>query len=175
MPIFDLDANVTHPADFNLVRGGGVALYLDPAVLREAEEGLDMLAYDRTRIDAASWDELTVHDAVAAALNFPSYYGRNLDAMADCLSDVAHGDYGWNVERTGLAVTVANFGAFARRQPTLATVIADLFAGTSGYGLLFGHRLLWLLHVDQPHFQLGPIGGCNVPWNGREWSDSARG
>ncbi|GEL94042.1 barstar family protein [Cellulomonas composti] len=174
MPTFDLDADVTHPADFNLVRGGGVALYLDPAVLREAEEGLETLAYDRTHIDAATWDELTLHDAVAAALDFPNYYGRNLDAMADCLGDVAHGDYGWNVERTGLAVTLANFGVFARRQPDLATALADLFTATSRYGLVFGHRLLWLLGVDDPRFQLGPVGGFSVPWNGREWLVSAR-
>ena len=78
------------------------------------------------------------------------YYGRNLDALADCLGDVAHGDYGWNAERTGLAVTLDNFGAFAREQPGLARALADLLAGTSRYGLAFGHRLVWLLSVDGP-------------------------
>ncbi len=29
------------------------------------------------------------HDAIAAALAFPAYYGRNLDALNDCLRDVA--------------------------------------------------------------------------------------
>ncbi len=28
------------------------------------------------------------HDAVAEALGLPDYYGRNLDALADCLGDV---------------------------------------------------------------------------------------
>lgn len=29
-----------------------------------------------------------VHDRFAQALNFPAYYGRNLDALFDCLTDV---------------------------------------------------------------------------------------
>ena len=31
-------------------------------------------------------DEKSVHDAFAQALDFPAYYGRNLDAMYDLLS-----------------------------------------------------------------------------------------
>ena len=30
-----------------------------------------------------------VHEFLASELNFPSYYGANLDALNDCLSDVA--------------------------------------------------------------------------------------
>ena len=174
MPAFDLDADVTHPADFALVRGGGIALYRNPTMLKEAEDELDELGYDRTRVDTATWNDVTMHDAVAAALDFPDYYGRNLDALADCLGDVAHGDYGWSAERTGLAVTLDNFGTFARGQRDLACALADLLAGTSRYGLAFGHRLVWLLHVDDPRFQLGTIGGFSVPWNRREWLDSSR-
>ncbi len=29
------------------------------------------------------------HDALAQALCFPSYYGRNLDALHDCLTDIS--------------------------------------------------------------------------------------
>lgn len=32
-------------------------------------------------------DEASFHDAIAAALGFPGYYGRNLDALYDCLTD----------------------------------------------------------------------------------------
>lgn len=30
-----------------------------------------------------------LHSQLAGALNFPSYYGKNLDALWDCLSDYA--------------------------------------------------------------------------------------
>ena len=33
-------------------------------------------------------DHLT-HDALAEAFGFPAYYGRNLDALHDCLTEIA--------------------------------------------------------------------------------------
>lgn len=30
-----------------------------------------------------------LHDALARQLSFPAYYGRNLDALFDCLTDLA--------------------------------------------------------------------------------------
>jgi RNAse (barnase) inhibitor barstar len=33
-------------------------------------------------------DALAVHDYLAEKLSFPTYYGRNLSALADCLEDV---------------------------------------------------------------------------------------
>ena len=33
----------------------------------------------------ADWDSF--HDTFAAALDFPDYYGRNMDAWIDCISD----------------------------------------------------------------------------------------
>lgn len=30
------------------------------------------------------------HDFIAEALGFPEYYGRNLDALSDCLGDICH-------------------------------------------------------------------------------------
>ncbi|MBQ8249117.1 MAG: barstar family protein [Clostridia bacterium] len=29
------------------------------------------------------------HEHIAASLDFPAYYGKNLDALADCLSELA--------------------------------------------------------------------------------------
>ena len=35
-------------------------------------------------------DIRSAHDYIAGCLGFPDYYGRNLDALADCLGDLPH-------------------------------------------------------------------------------------
>ncbi len=137
---FELDADTTHPSDFALLRNGGLATYRGRAVLDEAEQELRQLGYEGIRLDAHGWTESELHEAFASALNFPDYYGRNLNALADCLYDVPHGDYGWSATSAGLAVTVDGYGAFAEGEPDLATSVADLLAGATSTALLFGHR-----------------------------------
>ena len=164
-----------HAADFALLRDGGLALFWSPQVLTEVENELHSLGYDAARLEAAQWDGTSMHGHIAAALDFPDYYGQNLNALADCLGDVAHGDYGWDCHRTGLVVTVEGFAAFHRRDPDLAQALADSLAAASARALLFGHRILWLLHADDPKFRLASVGAFSVPWNGREWLASKRG
>lgn len=33
-------------------------------------------------------DRITAHEYIAGKLGFPDYYGKNLDALADCLSEI---------------------------------------------------------------------------------------
>ncbi len=175
MPAFPTDATTTHPYDFAVARSGGIAAYLRDEVLTSAERELGTIGYARSKLDATEWaQEHRLHEDFAATLNFPSYYGKNMNALADCLGDVACGDYGWDVDRTGLAVTIHGFGPFARRDPGLAHAVADLLAATSREAMLFGHRLLWLLHVDHPAFRMEPVGAVHVAWNVREWLDTDR-
>ena len=43
----------------------------------------------RVQLSAARWlSAAQVHQELAAALDFPAYYGKNLDALHDCLTDL---------------------------------------------------------------------------------------
>lgn len=58
----------------------------DVADVRHAVEraGRPFAHLDGRSIDSAA----RLHDALASELGFPSWYGANLDALADCLRDV---------------------------------------------------------------------------------------
>ena len=44
---------------------------------------------NRVQLSAAAWrTEGDAHEALARALSFPAHYGRNLDALHDCLTDL---------------------------------------------------------------------------------------
>lgn len=60
------------------------------------------------------------HDAISTALGFPSYYGRNLDALADCLSDC-----------DGSQVLLwDDWGTFARAEPRVSAVVLELLGSS---------------------------------------------
>lgn len=174
MAAFSTDALTQHPADFGLARSGGVAVFLSRSVLASTQSELAGLGYQLKGADASAWDEETLLRDLGSLLAFPEYYGHNWAALADCLGDVAAGEYGWDPASTGLAVTMSGFGSFARRDSGLAHQLVEYFIATSRAALLFGHRLLWLLHVDDRNFRLEPLGSVSVPWNGREWLDANR-
>lgn len=175
MAAFSPDGPGTDAHDFGLARHGGLAKYLNVDVLTDSERALQELGYVLVRMDAKGWGrERVLHQDFASALSFPAWYGQNLDALDDCLSDVAAGGYGWDVTRTGLAVTVHGVGPFARKHAALACSVVDALARTSREAMLYGHRILWLLHVDDPSFCLPPVNAVEVPWNDCEWMDARR-
>lgn len=68
------------------------------------------------------------HDAIADALVLPSYYGRNLDALADCLGDVDGSQL----------LLWDDWGTLARAEPRLVRVAAELLGASQVTTLLRG-------------------------------------
>ncbi|MFJ2420778.1 barstar family protein [Streptomyces brevispora] len=67
-----------------------VTLFWRRRLLTEAELRLEERGFRVVRLAAGEWaSEQDMHRDVAAALQFPDYYGHNLDALNDCLGDVA--------------------------------------------------------------------------------------
>ena len=89
MPFFSSDEETTQRRDFTILRDGGVALYWRPEALRMDLNWLESNEYNIVEFDAARWkNEEQMHDAIRSALSFPYYYGKNLDALNDCLTDL---------------------------------------------------------------------------------------
>ncbi|MFE2303531.1 barstar family protein [Streptomyces sp. NPDC059445] len=81
-----------------------VTLFWRRRLLTEAELRLEEGGFRVVHLAAGEWaSERDMHRDFAAALHFPNYYGHNLDALNDCLGDVAcDGPYDDSDEGTGL-------------------------------------------------------------------------
>ncbi len=74
------------------------------------------------RIDGGlikDWDSF--HDLFAAALGFPDYYGRNMDAWVDCMTYIDDSSAGMTRVHVGkgsvLTVQIDNIDSFSYRCP----------------------------------------------------------
>ncbi|NNF54176.1 MAG: barstar family protein [Acidimicrobiales bacterium] len=68
-----------------------------------------------SRVDAGRWDDTSYLSSLAGALNFPSYFGNNLDALVDCLRDVPPG-----------VLAIYQFESFAATAPSSARVLVEI-------------------------------------------------
>ncbi len=82
------------------------------------------------------------------ALDFPAYYGRNLDALDDCLSDVVAREYGWQPSAAGLALVFLGFYRFAAALPDFATALVDILVTQARGAAEAGATVALLLQSD---------------------------
>jgi RNAse (barnase) inhibitor barstar len=174
---WDADAEKTHPVDFRLVHNTFVTMFWRSSLLNETIGWLESHAYRVVEFDAGSWSsDADMYDDVALALNFPDYFGRNLDALNDCMRDVASGDYGWDADSsTGLVIVLRAFNDFAEVNRRTAQVMLDIFADQARSAILIGHRIICLVQSNDPRLAFEPVGAMPVMWNDTEWLDSKRG
>ena len=149
--------------DWQLLRNGAVALYSSTRVLDEDTAWLSSHGYRVLKFRANEWTTgEAMHSALASALKFPDYYGRNLNALNDVLGDVEMPDEG------GLVLVLTRFDAFAARDQELAWNLLDLFAKHSRVFALTGHRFLLFCQSNDPTLAVAPFGAHSLAWNPRE-------
>ena len=170
MAVFRDDPSEWQRLDWSLLQNSPITLYWREAILDEDRAWLSAHGYEVYRLDAGAWDaEAAFHRDVQRVLDFPDYYGKNLDAFNDCLSDLPVPDVG------GTALEFRRFDAFARRHPRAAQAILDIVAVNARHRLLMGRRLLALVQSDDPALTFEPVGASAVDWNPREWLNASRG
>ena len=171
MASFSRDPSDLSRLDLRLLKDGAVTLYFRAPVLEADVTWLREHAYAVKEFDCREWsDEEAMHRALAKAFSFPDYYGMNLDALNDCLSEVEVPADG------GLAIVFSRFDAFVSRcRKEVAHGLLDLLADHSRQVLLFGYRLVVLVQSDDPRIAFEPVGATPVRWNTSEWLDKNRG
>jgi hypothetical protein len=153
--------------DFQMLRDGGISLYRSAKYLREDMAWLEAQGYDITSFDCASWTTLDgMHGALQENLGFPSYYGRNLNALNDCLRDLEISDTGG---RAVVLTRVDTFIAHADTHWSAAEGLLDIFAGASRQAMLFGRRLVVLVQTEDRDLNFATLGAVAALWNRREW------
>lgn len=165
-----------HPLDFRLVHNTFVTMFWRSSLLDETLEWLRSHRYDVVEFDAASWASASeMFDDVAAGLHFPDYFGRNLNALNDCMRDVASGEYGWHTDATGLVIVIRRIDAFTSVDRRTAQILLDIFADQARCAILIGNRIICLVQSNDPQLSFEPVGAMPVMWNDAETLNSKRG
>lgn len=176
MAAFDPGAELPGQLDFLLLRNTFVTMFWDTTILEPTVAWLGDHGYHVVPIDAAEWtDEADLHRDIAAALDFPDYYGENLDALNDCLRDVVSCDYGNDADATGFVLVLHHYDGFAAAAPRVAHAVLDIFADRARGALLIGRRMMCLVQSDDPRLTFPPVGAAPVLWNDAEWMNASRG
>lgn len=164
MGAFELDADLKHPLDFVVLQNGPINL-VTPQRLQALADQLAALGYKVIHLPAAGWsDESDLFRSIAVQLHFPNYFGHNYPALAECLSDFAHGDFGWapTADR-GVAIAVHDFEQFSKAANYAADRLLNYAVDSARYGALFGHRLHWLIEATTS-FHPQPVGAHTPQW-----------
>lgn len=153
-----------------------VTLFWRRRLLTNALEQLEASGFRIVHLAAKGWTtERDMHRAIATALRFPDYYGHNLDALNDCLGDVAcNGPYDDVAEGAGLVLSVTDYDHFAAKSARAAQVMLDIIAGQGRHAAVVQRRFFALVHSNDPDIQFEPIGAMPVMWNSDEWLNSKR-
>jgi RNAse (barnase) inhibitor barstar len=164
--------------DWTILRDGGIALYLRTEILVDDVNWLKLNGYRIVSFETADWlSEDQLHDSLKAELSFPAYYGNNLNALDECMSDdLVVPDTG------GLVLVLNHYDHFIKadlrcglNETSTAEIVLDIFARAVRYHMLLGRRLLILVQSDDPRIKFGRLGGMPASWNSREWLNKNRG
>jgi hypothetical protein len=164
--------------DWEILLNGSISLYRNRKYLDDDLQWLQLRGYRVYRIDCKTWvSEGSLHESLQETLSFPDYYGRNFNALRDCLWDLEVPDDG------GLAIVLSSYDVYASGPGSKgrhsgmhdAETILDILAKASRYFLLRGRRLIILVQSNDPLMHFQSLAGVSTQWNRREWLNKDRG
>jgi RNAse (barnase) inhibitor barstar len=166
MAFFKNDNNRHQRLDWNILQNGWINLYWREELLTKDIQWFQQENFKVVEIDCVRWTTKEhIHEDLKQHLDFPDYYGKNLDAFNDCLYSIDIDD------TTGFVVALRNF---QHVEKSYGYQLLDILACNSRGHILFGKKLITLVQVDDPHYEVNPVGAMPVLWNPAEWLNSSR-
>ncbi len=167
--------------DWQILRDGGIALYWRQEYLADDMRWLASQNYDMYEFDCERWrSEDEMYSDIGRVLRFSEWWGpewgRNIDALDDCLTDLPISD------DRGAVLVLNRFNVYASGSGAAsmhsgrseAEVVLDVMAGACRFFLLNGKRFIVLVQTENPDIQIGSLGGRSPVWNRREWLNAKR-
>lgn len=158
--------------DWAILRDGGISLYRSHEFLEIDTRALSNKGYQVVTIDCVAWSSIgAMHESLSKSLAFPSYYGRNLDALNDCLCvDLEIPDLG------GLLLRLVNFHPMQANHELskAAGYVLHIAARAIREHMLSGKRFIVFLQTDDSNASYDTLGCISATWNRHEWLRSNR-
>ncbi|GAB3808283.1 hypothetical protein GCM10028798_33970 [Humibacter antri] len=152
--------------EWQLVQNGFCTAFHRTEILEVTALWLTDRNYRVVWFDAARWTDWdALDDDFAMNLEFPNYYGRNGNALIDCLRDVAELSYGWSPDDQGPVLVLDRFATLYQAEQERSHFVLDVIERTAQLAALFGNRILCLVQCDDPRTEFGQVGGHNIPWS----------
>ncbi len=154
--------------DIGILKNGPICKYFKNGILDEDLNWFNNNNFEIIEMNCRSWNRKNAHQNLKVALSFPDYYGENLNAFADCLSDM------YNEKYKGLILVFRLYDNFVEEDGKFAEAILDIIARESRVWLLKGQKLIGLIQSDNPDLDFPELGGTSPSWNGEEWFNADR-
>lgn len=154
--------------DYEILKSGPICKYFKNSILDEDLSWFDSNNFEVIEMNCKNWNRKNAHEKLKAALNFPDYYGENLNAFADCLSDL------YNERYQGLVLVFRRFESFVEEDGKFAEAILDIMTRESRVWLLSGQKLIGLVQSNNPDLDFPEIGRISPSWNSFEWLNEKR-
>ncbi|WLD92484.1 barstar family protein [Alkalihalobacillus sp. AL-G] len=152
----------------DLMLDGSVTLFWNNNIYEKNIEAVKAEGFDIYSFDCIKWEKDNFHKELANILGFPAYYGENLNAFNDCLSDMIPNN-------KGFVLVFRNYDIFAKKYPDIAFRILDIIQINSWRFLIEGTILLGFVQSNDGKLTFPPLGGMTADWNREEWFNKNRG
>ena len=151
-----------------ILRQGPICKYLKNSILNEDLDWFSNNRYEIIEMGARNWNGKNTHQNLKTALSFPEYYGENMNAFRDCLSDMYSKRY------QGLILVFRSYDDFVAEDRSFSEAILESIAWESREWLLTGKKLIGLVQSNDPDLHFPQLGGISPSWNGQKWFNQDR-